>query len=119
MQTKRRGRISAETDVAILKDLALGLTQKEIAKKHNVSTSYVSKVNTGKKKINVHIPEQVKAQGELIYYESDINKLEEFFERTQLGLKSKDLEVIDGLIVQKMSELKILFSVRKLIRKGD
>lgn len=48
-------RIDATTDMNILADLALGLPHRKIAERYNVSQSYVSKLNTGRKKTNVYV----------------------------------------------------------------
>lgn len=110
-----RKRIDAETDYNILADIALGLTSKEIAKKYNVSISYVSKVRTGRKKINVYIPEHIEAKNKLLFYKQDINKLLEFFETSPLSLDDGQTATLDGLIIQKLSELKVLLTVRKTL----
>lgn len=39
-----------EVDILIMSDLKSGMTQKDIAKKYNVSPSYVSKLKNNKKK---------------------------------------------------------------------
>ena len=112
-----RQRISAEVDYNILADVALGLPAKEIAEKYNVSVSYVSKVKTGRKKIDVYIPEQIEAANKILFYSSDIDKLDQFFETSPVSLKEKDSESVDALIIQKLAELKVLLSVRKLLKE--
>lgn len=112
-----RQRINAETDFNILADLALGIPAKEVALKYNVSVSYVSKVKTGRKKINVYIPEQAKEINQMKYYESDVDKLIEFFDTTPLSLQTSDTNTLDGLIIQRLSELKVLLRTRKLLIK--
>jgi len=112
-----RQRISAEVDYNILADIALGLPAKEIAEKYNVSVSYVSKVKTGRKKIDVYIPEQIEAANKILFYSSDIDKLDQFFETSPVSLKEKDSESVDALIIQRLAELKVLLSVRKLLKE--
>lgn len=112
-----RKRISSKTDYNILADVSLGLTSKEIAKKYGVSVSYVSKVRTGRKKIEVYIPEQTKKHGLLDYYETDIEKIAEFFEYTSLSLVETNLSALDGLIIEKLTELKTLLAARKIIKE--
>lgn len=114
-----RKRISAEVDYNILADLALGKTSKEIAKKYGVSVSYVSKVRTGRKKIEVYIPEQTKKHGLLDYYETDIEKITEFFEHTSLSIDESNTTTLDGLIIEKLTELKALLSARKIIKEKE
>lgn len=48
-------RIDTQTDLKILADLALGYKNKDLAVKYNVSPSYVSKLKTGRKQLNVRI----------------------------------------------------------------
>lgn len=114
-----RKRISSEVDYNILADLSLGLTSKEIASKYGVSISYVSKVRTGRKKISVYIPEQIKQHGLLDYYESDIDKLAEFFNSTSLSIDESNTTTLDGLIIEKLTELKALLSARKIIEETN
>jgi transcriptional regulator with XRE-family HTH domain len=114
-----RKRISSKTDYNILADVSLGLTSKEIAKKYGVSVSYVSKVRTGRKKIEVYIPEQTKKHGLLDYYETDIEKIAEFFEYTSLSLAETNLSTLDGLIIEKLTELKTLLAARKIIKEKE
>lgn len=111
-----RQRISARVDYNILADIALGLPAKEIAAKYKVSVSYISKIKTGRKKIDVYIPEGVKVANKLAYYESDIEKLSEFFKTTPLSLQGQGEDSLDGLIIQKLSELKILLATRALLK---
>lgn len=113
-----RKRIDAKTDFDILADLALGLTSKEVSEKYKVSISYVSKVRTGRKKIDVYIPEQTKQEQLLTYYKSDIDKLEEFFDKTLLSLSNSHTDTVDGLIIQRLNELKVLINTRKLIKEN-
>lgn len=114
-----RKRISSEVDYNILADLSLGLTSKEIASKYGVSISYVSKVRTGRKKISVYIPEQIKQHGLIDYYKSDIDKLAEFFDSTSLSIDERNTTTLDGLIIEKLTELKALLSARKVIKEKE
>lgn len=113
-----RQRISARIDYNILADIALGLSAKEVAAKYGVSVSYISKIKTGRKKIDVYIPEQIEQANRLNYYASDIDKLQEFFEQSPMTIDSKDLDSLNALIVQKISELKVLLATRKIL-KGE
>ena len=110
-----RQRISARVDYEILADISLGVPAKEIASKHDVSISYVSKIKTGRKKIDVYIPEQIEVANKLAFYSSDIDKLYEFFDTSPLSIKGGSAESLDGLIVQKLVELKVLLATRKLL----
>jgi transcriptional regulator with XRE-family HTH domain len=113
-----RQRISAKVDYDILADIALGLPAKEIAAKYGVSVSYISKIKTGRKKIDVYIPEQVAMANRIAFYASDIDKLEEFFDTAPLSFKGDKLESLDSLIIQKIAEIKTLLETRKLL-KGE
>lgn len=112
-------RIDAVTDFNILADIALGIPAKDIAAKYNVSVSYISKVKTGRKKVDVYIPEQTKIENRIRYYQSDVDKLSEFFDSTPLSLESSDNDTLDGLIIQKLSELKVLLSIRNTLKKNE
>lgn len=111
-----RQRISAKIDYNILADIALGISAKEIANKYNVSVSYVSKIKTGRKKIDVYIPEQIETANKIAFYKSDIDQLEDFFETSPVSLEDKSLSSLDSLIIQKLTELKVLLQTRKLIK---
>lgn len=111
-----RQRISAQVDYNILADIALGIPAKEIAAKYSVSVSYISKIKTGRKQIDVYIPEQLKMASRLAFYASDIDKLSEFLDTAPLSLKGDNLESLDGLIIQKIAELKTLLETRKLLK---
>jgi len=114
-----RQRISSSIDYNILADIALGKeSAKELATKYGVSVSYISKIKTGRKKIDVCIPEQVVMANRLAFYASDIDKLSEFLKTEPLSLKDADLDSLDGLIIQKVAELKTLLATRSLI-KGE
>jgi len=49
-------RISADVDMSILQAIACGTRHTDIAREFNVSTSYVSKLNTGKKVPDIYVP---------------------------------------------------------------
>lgn len=48
-------RIDTQIDLKILADLALGYKNKDLAVKYGVSPSYVSKLKTGRKQLNVRV----------------------------------------------------------------
>lgn len=52
-------KINTATDIRILEELALGIANKEIAERYNVSPSYVSKLKMGRKNIDFHLVEGV------------------------------------------------------------
>lgn len=111
-------RIPADTDYNILADIALGVPAKLIAKKYNVSIPYVSKIKTGRKKINVYIPEQTKIANQFAYYASDIEALSEFLKTSPMSIDKTEHDSLDALIIQKLTELKVLLKLRKTI-KGE
>lgn len=113
-----RQRISAQVDYNILADIALGLPAKDLAIKYGVSVSYISKIKTGRKKIDVYIPEQAIMANRLAFYESDIDKLSQFLKTEPLSLKDGKHDSLDGLIIQKIAELKTLLATRSLL-KGE
>lgn len=113
-----RQRISARVDYNILADIALGIPAKIIAKKYKVSVSYVSKIKTGRKKIDVYIPETVQTANKIAFYQSDIDRLSEFFKESPLSLDDTNQDTLDGLIIQRLSELKVLLQTRAML-KGE
>lgn len=113
-----RKRISAQIDYNILADIALGIPSKDIAAKYNVSVSYISKIKTGRKQIDVYIPEQIQTANKLAYYASDIEALIGFFKTSPTSLENPDHDTLDALIIQKVSELKVLLRVRATF-KGE
>ena len=110
-------KIDAKTDFEILADLALKMSYKDIAKKHGVSLSYVSKVKTGKKKIDVYIPEGLLEESKLMQYRTDVDSLVTFFKTLPLSLQGQDIDNLDEIIINKLKELKILLNVRELLKK--
>jgi predicted transcriptional regulator len=48
-------RITAEIDMSILRDIGMGIPNKEVARNYGVSASYVSKLKTGKKVPDMYI----------------------------------------------------------------
>jgi hypothetical protein len=111
-----RQRISGQVDYNILADIALGVPAKEIAEKHSVSVSYVSKVKTGRKKVDVYIPESINVANKIMFYESDIERLSSFFKTSPLSLETGTNDSLDGMIIQKLSELKVLLATRELLK---
>lgn len=69
-------RIDAETDMQILSEIGLGIPNKVIAERYGVSASYVSKIKTGRKVIDVYvpIPEKLQSNG-LEVYEQPLEEL--------------------------------------------
>lgn len=59
-------KISANVDMQILADIGLGMMNKDIAVRHGVSASYVSKLRVGKKKVDIYIPEQPKTVADTV-----------------------------------------------------
>lgn len=113
-----RQRISSAVDYNILADIALGIPAKELAVKYKVSVSYISKIKTGRKKIDVYFPEQVMVANRMAFYESDIDKLTEFFDSSPRSLGNEKQDTLDSLIIQKIAELKVLLETRRML-KGE
>jgi transcriptional regulator with XRE-family HTH domain len=72
----------------ILVDISLGMKQKEIAEKHGVSASYVSKVKRGKKIMDVPIKP----------LESGIELDTLEYVTHQINLKERELEVLKHIL---------------------
>jgi DUF1365 family protein len=86
-------RISADIDIAILTDIGLGLPYKDIAVKHNVSASYVSKVANGKKVPDIHVPEPSKTlDDDIETFTDDIEAVSELLGRRKVVADKKSVE---------------------------
>lgn len=86
-------RISVNIDMQILADIALrSFTNREIATKYGVSPSYVSKLSTGKKPFDLHIPEpQTIVDNEYTVYKDDVNAIIEFITTRKTKPSNEDI----------------------------
>ena len=86
-------RIGINTDMQILADIALRtMTNKEIAAKYGVSPSYVSKLSTGKKELDIHVPEPHKIMSEdFTAYEDDVDAVMAFIEQRKVLVSEEDV----------------------------
>lgn len=75
-------RVSTDVDMNILADAAmLKLSNVELAKKYGLSPSYISKLRTGKKPLDMHIPVLIKSEDEGIEtFDADIEAITEHME---------------------------------------
>lgn len=78
-------RIDAEIDMKILADVGLGMLYKDVAAKYNVSPSYITKLTSGKKALNIRVPEPAKVlTDDIEAYEDDIDAIVEFIEQRKV-----------------------------------
>jgi transcriptional regulator with XRE-family HTH domain len=86
-------RITADVDMQILADVGLGVLYKDVAKKYKVSASYISKLATGKKVPDIHIPAPIKLLDEGVEaYESDIEAIVDLISKRQVFINNTDIE---------------------------
>jgi len=85
-------KISAEIDMQILTDISLGMIYRDIAKKYNVSPSYISKLATGKKKPSIRIPEPSKILDEgFETFENDIDAIMDYITKKRVFVADQDI----------------------------
>lgn len=85
-------RVPPETDFKILADVALGKVYREISATYNVSPSYISKLVTGKKQVNVQLPPPPKVLVEdLETFEGDIDAIADFIISKRVLTSDKDI----------------------------
>lgn len=78
-------RIDAETDMKILVDVGLGMLYKDVAAKYKVSPSYITKLTSGKKALNIRVPEPAKIlTDDIEVYEDDVDAIAEFIKQKQV-----------------------------------
>lgn len=85
-------KISADIDMQILTDISLGMIYRDIAKKYNVSPSYISKLASGKKKPNIRIPEPSKILDEgFETFENDIDAIMDYITKKRVFVTDQDI----------------------------
>lgn len=77
----------------ILADVAMRtMTNKEIAAKYGVSPSYVSKISTGKKVLDIHVAEPSKViDDDFTAYEDDIDAVLALVEQRKVLVSNDDI----------------------------
>ena len=113
-------RIDSSIDMEILQDIALGMTNRSIAAKYNVSPSYVSKVSTGKKTMNIHIPNLKSILAEdFEVYEDDITSVMTTMHDKKVLVNPTDVETfIKAQITKSLVRAKVYSEILKRF-KGE
>jgi transcriptional regulator with XRE-family HTH domain len=114
-------RISADIDMQILADVALGHRHKDIAVKYGVSPSYVSKVASGKKVPDVHIPDLQKILNEnLEALDDDINAVTEFITRKKILANKEDIiKFLELQITKAILRAKVYSTLLEICKKEE
>lgn len=114
-------RISADIDMQILADIALGLLHKNIAKKYGVSPSYISKVASGKKVPDIHIPDLQKVLNDnLEAYEDDVDEVTEMIMRKRLLVSEDDItKFLNAQITKSILRAKVYTTLLRVYTKED
>jgi predicted transcriptional regulator len=85
-------RITADIDMQILTDVGMGLMYKDVAKKHGVSASYVSKLAGGKKVPDIHIPDLQKFLDEdFEAYTDDVEAVIALIDKRKIIVSNDDI----------------------------
>lgn len=113
-------RINAEKDMQILADVGLGMLNKDVAVKYNVSPSYVSKLSLGKKVPDIHIPKPVQfSVKDINVHKATLDELQKIIEENQV-LASGDeyIKILKDRIKTALIDAKIYTEVLKKF-KGE
>lgn len=113
-------RINAEIDMQILADIGLGMLNKDVAVKYNVSPSYVSKLSLGKKVPDIHIPRPVAyARHEVNIHEATLDELQHIIEQNQiLGSDDEYVKILKDRIKNAIIDAKLYIEMLKKL-KGE
>ena len=113
-------RIEANIDMSILQDIATGMQNKDIAVKYNVSRSYVSKVLTGRKLIDMQIPDLKSIlQEDFEVYEDDITSIIETIHNKKILVNHTDVVTfIEAQITKSLVRAKVYSEILKKV-KGE
>jgi hypothetical protein len=113
-------RISAEIDMQILADIGLGMLNKDVAVKYNVSPSYVSKLSLGKKVPDIHIPKPtavIDASIDVNY--ATIKEIETIIKDNQILASNQEVEkFVRDKIDRSIIEAKIFIEIFKIYKGG-
>jgi hypothetical protein len=113
-------RISAEKDMQILADVGLGMLNKDVAAKYNVSPSYVSKLSLGKKVPDIHIPKPMQfSVQDINVHKATLDELQKIIEDNQV-LASEDeyIKILKDRIKNALIDAKLYIEVLKKF-KGE
>jgi predicted transcriptional regulator len=113
-------RISAEKDMQILADIGLGMLNKDVAAKYNVSPSYISKLSLGKKVPDIHIPNPIQFSiRQINVHQATLDELQRVIDENQV-LASEDeyIKILKDRIKNALIDAKLYIEVLKKF-KGD
>ena len=113
-------RISAEKDMQILADVGLGMLNKDVAVKYNVSPSYVSKLSLGKKVPDIHIPRPTTVVDQSIDVNlATIRDIEQIIKDNQILASVNEVEkFMREKIDKSIIEAKIYIELFKILKGG-
>lgn len=85
-------KISADIDMQILADIGLGMIYKDVAAKHGVSPSYITKLTSGKKTPDIRIPEPTKLMSEdFESFKNDIDDIVNYIDKKRVLVSNDDV----------------------------
>ena len=113
-------RISAEKDMQILADIGLGMLNKDVAVKYNVSASYVSKLSLGKKVPDIHIPRPITfSMHEVNVHQATLDELQHIIEENQvLANDDEYIKILKDRIKNAIIDAKLYIEILKKM-KGE
>lgn len=92
-------KVSPQIDLAILEGLAAGCSNKELAKTHGVSASYVSKLKNGKKVPYIHVTNPTLIKDEYFeVYNTNLTEIVAFIDSKDLIVNKT--EIVEFLEIQ-------------------
>lgn len=114
-------KINAKTDRDILVDIGLGIRYKDIAAKHGVSPSYVSKLSTGKKKPALDIPiPQTFQEDDILAYIDDVDAVVKLIDKRPVMVNKRDIvSFLEGQIQKSVIRIKLYNELLKIIKENN
>jgi hypothetical protein len=105
----------------ILADIGLGMLNKDVAVKYNVSASYVSKLSLGKKIPDIHIPkpERLLTQGVNVHT-ATLDELERIISENQVFAGEDEyLRILKDRVKNAIVDAKLYLEMIKKLKGGN
>lgn len=114
-------RIDPEIDKLILVDASLGELNKDIAQKYGVSPSYVSKLTTGKKSVQMQMPDlRTIIDGDVEVNEDDMDAMLLVIADKKFFLSELDIdEYLSKLVQKSLIRLKIYVTIQNKLKEKN
>lgn len=114
-------RVSADVDMMILTDLSNGIANKTIAKKYGVSTSYVSKLKTGRKTPYIYIDRPAIIKEEMCdIVNGDLTEIIAFINSKELFVDSSAIiSYIESQMRKAVIQAKMYQEILRRLKNGN